>query len=96
MCLEFEFFEARENKSIALAAKGCVDLEEFMEQHRISWRKLEVAGLVAKRVIRSTAELLKHDPTDIGRTYLTLHKKEDLIVIKKGKGDGLLVALAGH
>ena len=96
MCLTFEFFEARENKAIALAAKGCVDLEEFRVKKRISWRKLEAAGLVAERMIRSTAEILKHDPTTIGRTYLTLHKKEDLIVIKKGMGDALLTLVRGR
>ena len=93
MCLTFAYFQARSAKYEALAAKGCLDLEEVMEQHGLQWPDLERAGLVEQKPLACTAEMLEHQPTAAGRKLLTYYSTHDVMVVKKGKVDALLAVV---
>lgn len=93
MCLTYAYFEARSAKYDALAAKGCVSVEDVMEEHGLPWSALERAGLVERKPLQSTADLLDHQPTAAGRKYLLFQSNYDVMVVRKGKVDALLEAV---
>jgi hypothetical protein len=90
MCLTFAYVQARSAKYEALAMKGCVDIENVMQEHDLQWPDLERVGLVEPKPIQSTAQMLKYQPSAEGRQYLIFHSTYDVLVVKKGKTHALL------
>ena len=93
MCLMPAWFREREARLERLALQGRVDLASFIAEHGLTWADLRAAGLLCKKEILSTAELLEDVPTERGREYLMAREAYDILVIRKGKGPALLAAV---
>ena len=90
MSVTEKFFQAHAERLGALEAKGHLDIERFMAVCGLSWRHLVAAGLVQRKALQSTADLLAYEPTAAGRPYLLADKRLDIVVVRRGKGAQLL------
>jgi hypothetical protein len=94
MSLSPDWFEMRAARMDHLDHdQGHVELETFMRACGFSWDDLVAAGLLRHKQIMSTAELLAHEPTAKGANLLVRDKTCDILMVKKGKGLGLVDAV---
>lgn len=94
MCLEPEFFDAREATIAARAGKGDLEIESFMESRGIPFERLVDLGYLKNEVplVLSTADLFTEKIAPAGRPFLLAKKDLQLIFVRAGK----VVELAGR
>ena len=93
MCLTLEWFTARHVRLERLARQGRVELAPFLEEHGLTWADLMAARMLHEQEIHSTAEILRHTPTALGRDYLIAREAYDILVVRKGMCPALLAAV---
>ena len=93
MCLTEEWFTARAQAMDFPRYKGHIDLHDFMRVMGWDAERLMAAGVLRLKPMRSTAELLEHEPTPAFRKHFLVRKEYDILMLKPGRGMALVQAV---
>ena len=90
VCLRSDYFDEREEAKRKYELKGEIDLEVFLEEHRLTEKALVRAGLLKGKHIVSTADLSDYEVSETGKRYLREVKRHQLRMIRNKRCAALL------